>query len=107
VGISLVTTGLERRGQFHRDRLVGHLDPANVNVQNALEGMRNSMLAHGASFAQATQQAYAMLQGTLQRQAEMLAYIDNFWMLGLATLLLVPCVLLVKRTRSGAQLAMH
>ena len=27
MGISFVTTGLERRGQFHRDQLAAHLDP--------------------------------------------------------------------------------
>ncbi len=47
------------------------------------------------------QQAYAALEGTLQRQATMLAYIDNFWMLALATLVLVPCVLLVRKPKRG------
>ena len=42
------------------------------------------MVAHGASAAGANQQAYALIQGTVQRQATMLAYIDCFWFLGVA-----------------------
>jgi DHA2 family multidrug resistance protein len=105
VGISIVTTMLDRRGQFHRNRLAAHLDPANTNVQAMLEGTRATLQAHGASAAGAMQQAYAMLQGSLQRQAEMLAYIDNFWMLALATLVLVPCVLLVRKPKRGGRAA--
>jgi DHA2 family multidrug resistance protein len=39
---------------------------------------QQAMRAHGASAAFATQQAYALIEGTVQRQATMLAYIDDF-----------------------------
>ena len=41
--------------------------------------------------------AYALLQGNVFRQATMLAYIDNFWLLGVAILAMVPLVFLMKR----------
>src|SRR5262249_1087353 len=88
VGISVVTTNLERRGQFHRDRLAANLDPTNPRVQAMLHGASSTLQAHGVPATQATQRAYGILQGNLQRQATMLAYIDNFWLLGIATLLL-------------------
>lgn len=107
VGISIVTTMLARRGQFHRGRLAAHLDPANENLRNTLEGAQATLQAHGASAAGTLQQAYAMLQGTLERQSAMLAYIDNFWMLGLATLVLVPFVLLVRKPKRGGRMHGH
>jgi DHA2 family multidrug resistance protein len=107
VGISIVTTMLDRRAQFHRNRLVAHLDPASTNVQAMLDGASARVQAHGASAAGAMQQAYAMLQGALQRQSEMLAYIDNFKMLALATLILVPCVLLVRKPKGGGRMMAH
>jgi MFS transporter, DHA2 family, multidrug resistance protein len=107
VGISIVTTMLDRRGEFHRNRLAAHLDPANVNVRAMLDGTSATLQAHGASAGGAMQQAYAMLQGTLQRQSEMLAYIDNFWMLALATLVLVPFVLLVRKPKGGGRAMVH
>ncbi len=101
VGISVVTTNLERRGQFHQDRLSAHLDPANPAVRAMLRGTTGALQAHGASATEATHQAYAMLQGGLERQASMLAYIDNFWMLGVAILLLIPFVFFIKRPQLG------
>jgi len=99
VGISVVTTNLERRGQFHQARLVSHLDPASPGVQAMLRGASATLRAHGASASDALHQAYAMLQGNLQRQATMLAYIDNFWILGIGSLFLIPCVFLIKKPR--------
>jgi hypothetical protein len=37
----------------------------------------------------------------------MLAYIDNFWMLGAAILLMVPTVFLMKKSRPGGEVAVH
>jgi DHA2 family multidrug resistance protein len=65
------------------------------------------MRAHGASGAYATQQAYALIQGTVQRQATMLAYIDNFWLLGIAIMLMIPTVFLMKKSRPGGEIAVH
>jgi MFS transporter, DHA2 family, multidrug resistance protein len=107
VGISMVTTMLDRRTQFHRSRLSAYLDPANANVQSMLNGTTSTLQAHGASATGALQQAYAMLQNNLERQSQMLAYIDNFWMLGLATLVLIPCVLLVRKPKRGARAMAH
>jgi MFS transporter, DHA2 family, multidrug resistance protein len=107
MGISFVTTGLERRGQFHRDRLAAHLDPANPRLQATLRGMAATLRAHGAPASEALRQAYGLLQGNLQRQATMLAYVDNFWVLGIATLFLMPCVLLIKKPRRGGAVLSH
>ena len=38
VGISFVTTMLDRRTQFHRAQLSAHLNPANPRVQQMLHG---------------------------------------------------------------------
>ena len=46
VGISIVTTMLDRRAQFHRSNLSAHLDPAAANMQAAIEGTRATLQAH-------------------------------------------------------------
>ena len=51
--------------------------------------------------------AYAMLQANVFRQATMLAYIDNFWLLGVAILVMVPLVFLMKRPKTGGEIAVH
>ena len=65
------------------------------------------MRAHGSSAAFATRQAYALIEGTLQRQATMLAYIDDFRLLAVCILAMVPLVFLMKKGRPGGGIAVH
>ena len=106
VGISFVTTLLDRRTQKHQADLTSHLTAAQAQFQSTLQGIANSLTAHGLSPADAMQRAYAVIQNTVQRQATMLAYIDCFWFLGCAILAMIPMVFLMKRTKGG-EIAVH
>jgi MFS transporter, DHA2 family, multidrug resistance protein len=105
MGISYVTTMLDRRAQFHQDRLVAHLDPGNPRLQQMLQGATSALKAHGGSGV--PQQAIALLQFNMQRQASMLSYIDNFRILAIMSLCLIPVVYLVKKPRKGTEIAVH
>ncbi len=107
VGISVVTTMLDRRSQVHLTDLSRYLSVSNPALQGAIQGAARSMQAHGASAAGATQQAYALIQGTVQRQATMLSYIDCFWFLGIAIGLMIPAVFLMKKSKPGGGMAVH
>jgi DHA2 family multidrug resistance protein len=72
-----------------------------------LQGTSQAMRTHGASAAFATQQAYAMIEGTVQRQATMLAYLDDFRFLAWAILAMVPLVFLMKKSKPGGGIAVH
>ena len=101
VGISFVATMLARRAQVHQVQLVEKLNPANPQFQSALRGLTGIFSAGGAGpgsgGGSAQQHAYAMLQANVIRQATMLAYIDNFWVLGVVIGCLIPCVFLIKK----------
>ena len=107
VGISFVTTMLDRRTQVHLTDFASHFNNGNLALQSTLSGAAQAMRAHGASAADATQQAYALLQATMQRQAAMLAYIDCFWLLGAAILIMIPMAFLVKKSKPGGGMAVH
>jgi DHA2 family multidrug resistance protein len=107
VGISVVTTMLDRRTQLHLTNLASHLSASSAALQGMVAGASRAMIAHGASAAGARQQAYALVQGTVARQATMLAYIDCFWFLGVAILAMVPMVFLIKKSRPGGGMAVH
>jgi MFS transporter, DHA2 family, multidrug resistance protein len=107
VGISVVTTLLDRRTQAHITDLVSHISNANPAFRSTLQGATRAMQAHGANAAHATQQAYALIQSTVQRQATMLAYIDCFWFLGVAIMCMIPMVFLMKKSRPGGGIAVH
>jgi DHA2 family multidrug resistance protein len=107
VGISVVTTMLDRRTQIHMTDLSPHLSQSNPALQSIIRGASRAMQAHGASAAGATRQAYALIQGTVERQATMLAYIDCFWFLGVAIMAMIPMVFLMKKSKPGGGMAVH
>ena len=107
VGISIFTTMLDRRSQYHLSRLSSHLSPGNPYTQSTLQGMASTLQARGFSPADALHKAYGLLQANFFRQASMLAYIDNFWLLGVAILVMAPLVFLMKRPGTGGGMAVH
>ncbi len=111
-GISFVTTGLSRRAQFHQVRLVEKLNAANPQFQSALRGATRTVLGGGVAGpgtgpGTAQQHAYAMVQGSVIQQSTMLAYIDNFWVLGVVIFCLIPCVFLIKKQKPGGEIVAH
>jgi DHA2 family multidrug resistance protein len=96
-GIAIVTTTLARRQQFHQHSLVAHLTPFDAGYAQALGGTAHALPTQGASPSQAMAQAQAILYGMVQRQSMMKAFIDNFWMLGIIFLAIVPLMFFMKR----------
>jgi DHA2 family multidrug resistance protein len=107
VGISLVTTMLARRAQVHQTYLVGHVNSGSGRLQAMLSGAMHTLLGRGSSAHEATRQAYGLVANNVDQQATMLAYIDNFRMLGIAILVMIPFVFLMKKVQPGGTIAAH
>src|SRR5204862_72397 len=76
----------------------GHLTPENPLYLDQLGALTAALTPQlGAS---ASEQATALIYQTLQRQAMLLAYIDNFRLIALVCLLCVPLVFLFRRVRA-------
>jgi MFS transporter, DHA2 family, multidrug resistance protein len=97
-GIATVTTLLARRAQFHQQVLVAHLTPYNEAYREALGRSSQLLQAHGAGAADAAGQAQALLYGTMQRQSNMLAFSDAFWVMGVLFLAIIPLMFFLKNT---------
>jgi MFS transporter, DHA2 family, multidrug resistance protein len=98
VGTSLAQTMQERRDQFHTLRLGEHLDPFNPAVNSFLEQAQARFLQQTGDPFAAQQLAWQALENLRQQQASALAYFDVFLVLAVVTLVLVPVVLLMKRS---------
>ncbi|MGA9727346.1 MAG: hypothetical protein WBQ84_07850 [Methylocella sp.] len=88
----------ERRDQFHTLRLGESLDPFNPAVASFLEQARGAFLQQTGDPAAAQQLAWQAIENLRQQQASSLAYFDTFWMMAALTFVLVPVVLLMKRS---------
>jgi DHA2 family multidrug resistance protein len=102
VGIATVTTMLQRRGQAHQARLVDHVNSLSAAYQNMINGTQVRLVSFGSGLTHATNQAQGVIYNTVQRQAAMLAFIDNFKMLGVIFLSVIPVLLLLRKPKTQA-----
>ena len=109
VGIANVATLLSRRAQVHQAILVAHLTPYDGPYRSAAQGAQQMLMTQGSSSALAHIQAQGLLYGNLVRQANMLAYVDAFSLLGWTFIAMVPFMFFMKsaKPRSGASVAAH
>jgi len=100
-GIAFVTTLLARRTQFHQNVLVGHLTPYDSPYAALVTGAGQFLAGKGSDAVHAAHQAQGVAYALVQRQAAVLAFIDNFWILGVMFLALVPLALALKSPPRG------
>ena len=59
------------------------------------------------TIAGATERATGMVYGVVQRQAAMLAFLDNYKMLGVVFLMVLPVMLLLKKPKGAVNAPVH
>jgi DHA2 family multidrug resistance protein len=107
-GIAVLATFVQTHTQIHRVDLVSHLDSGNPYVQQRLQGITASLMAHGYNAVDAQQTALRVLDGQVTRQAAMLSYNDAWGVLLVAFIVAAPAILLLRRPRiSGPSPAAH
>jgi DHA2 family multidrug resistance protein len=107
VGLATVTTLLERRTQAHQARLMDHVNSMNPALNNMVNGTAGTLMTHGASSSQASAQAHGMILNLIQRQATMMAFLDNFKLLGIIFFAVIPIMVMMKKPRMGGNVPVH
>jgi DHA2 family multidrug resistance protein len=98
IGIAVVNTMVIRHQQVHRTELSHDLSMANPNTQSRLLGLQQYLHSRGASPTDALHQAQALLDRSLDGQARLWSYVDDFRALALVCAFCVPLVLALKKT---------
>jgi len=108
VGIATVTTMLDRRTQFHIARLTERTNDLSSAYHRALNAITVAFTSGGSSGPTAMAQARGFIYGTIERQAAMLSFLDNFKMLGVVFLAVIPILVLMKKPKiRGASVSVH
>jgi DHA2 family multidrug resistance protein len=97
IGVSFLVSYLTRHRQISRVDIVSHLHHGNVFFDRYLNAMRQSAVMTGGSLADASHRSLAQLQQIVDSQANVLAFISAFFVLGVIVALLVPLPFLMKR----------
>jgi DHA2 family multidrug resistance protein len=103
VGISFLTTLLQRHLQAHNVTLVEHVTSGNPAYRQAIVGLQQQFVATGSSKLQALHQAQAVIAQNVAQQGLTLSFLDNFLLLAMIFAGLIPFVFLM-RSGTGNQL---
>jgi DHA2 family multidrug resistance protein len=97
-GIATATTLLSQRAQFHQSRLVEHLTPFSLPFTEWQQRLGQVLPGLGPHWQWwENRQPLAGLYMEVQRQAQMLAFCDDYWLFTLMFFFLLPLVLLMRR----------
>ncbi len=108
IGISIVTTMLARRSQKHLMDMASHVDKFNPLAVSRIQQLTQKLQQSGFSLHDATVRAYAIIYGSMQKQAAVLAYIDTIWIFAIGCAFMVPLAFFMKRPKiGGGPVAMH
>ncbi len=107
IGVSFLVSYLARHRQISRIDLVSHLHHGNFFFDRYLSALRQSAIQSGSSVADAGQRSLAQLQMMVDSQANVLAFISAFFVLGVIVALLIPLPFLMKRPSPEEMAASH
>jgi len=100
IGVAIVTTLLARRAQYHQSTLAGHVNQWDPETAARLRGWTDHFLHQGADSFTAGRRATAMVYRELVAQAQVLTYGDEFWLLAVIFVVVMPLLPFMRRVRA-------
>ncbi|HTR77172.1 MAG TPA: DHA2 family efflux MFS transporter permease subunit, partial [Gemmatimonadaceae bacterium] len=101
-GIAVLATFLQSRMQFHRVDLLSNIYATSPELAQRQQAMTSALMAQGYPAIPAHTASYALIDGTVMRQATMLSY-NDCWMMILASFVVVaPAVLILHKPKGHA-----
>jgi len=91
IGIALVQALLVRNTQIAHASLATQVNPANPAVHDPM-----------SLYDMATQAGPVLINNEITRQASMIAYVDDYWLMMLLTVAVIPMLLLIRPPKASA-----
>lgn len=102
IGISVVTTLVDRQQQIQQMNLLQHLTTADPGYQSALASYTNTMIGLGTPPAQASTKALGHIHQQLLQQASILAYRDVFNFIAVILVILAALALCMPANKKSS-----
>jgi len=100
IGIATATTLLVRRAQVHQNFLAAGFSASGTS-HGFVQGLQASLYTAGTSTYDAQQKALGAIYILLRQQASLLAYVDNFRILGFLSFVCIPFVFLFRTNQKA------
>jgi len=102
IGIAALTTAIVRGMQRHQNYLAAHLTASSPVSMAMIHGLTAKFAMGGADAVTAHREALGAVYNSLQQQSAVLAYADNFRLMGYLSIACIPLALLLARPQAGA-----
>jgi DHA2 family multidrug resistance protein len=99
IGIASVTALLQRGAQTHQNYLAANVTAGSPTTMAFLQGLQAKFSIDGASAYNAHEQALGALYQNIRQQASLLAYADNFRLMGYLALICASLAMLFRRAQ--------
>ena len=100
IGVALATTLLVRRSQAHQTTLVSHVNIWDPDTAAKLKQWTDYFLSQGSDPFTAGRRALTMLYRGAVEQAQVMAYADDFWLISVLFIAIVPLIPFMHRVRA-------
>jgi MFS transporter, DHA2 family, multidrug resistance protein len=100
IGIAVLVTFFARRTQYHRSMLIDHIAAGDGRYDSFVGRMQAHMETLGGTAHQALQMAQGQIEMMVNRQAQMLSYLDDFMLLAILFVGVIPLAYLMHRQPS-------
>jgi DHA2 family multidrug resistance protein len=98
--ISLTNALVTERAQWHQNTLLKYVNPAASTFQQRVDSLQHTF-NQSAGSANSLHLAQGQIYQQLQQQTQALAYVDVYYVLALAAILMIPMSFLLDRNRPG------
>jgi DHA2 family multidrug resistance protein len=108
IGISMLSTFLQRGAQKHQVYLSSHTSAGDPIFSQRIQAMTQTFTAQGVPHNEASARAYSIISRTIAGQSAMLAYVDIISIGAVLILCLMPLAFLMQRPpKNAAAVAAH
>jgi DHA2 family multidrug resistance protein len=99
IGIATVMAMLVRGSQTHQNTLAGDVGLGSPMAGTLARGLQARLFSQGADMVTAQHKALGMLYRSVQQQASLLAYADNFRLIAILAFSCIPLLLLLQKVK--------
>jgi MFS transporter, DHA2 family, multidrug resistance protein len=96
IGIALLNVYITHQTSVNRTELVGYINQYDVQASERIQGMAQNFMSRGYSTEEATNLAYASINGAVSKQQLLLSYNQGFALLAFCLVLAAPLIFLIR-----------
>jgi DHA2 family multidrug resistance protein len=97
VGVALLNVRITHFVAQSRSDLVSNLTPTSTGTNQTISAMTSTLGTNGFSSDHALTTAYKILDLSILKQSTLLSYLDAFYMIGIACIVVIPLIFFMKK----------